>query len=70
MAKPRLSIELEDEDTAIYLTNNLSWGAKKRLFNAIADDVVRMLKLHGEFFVAAVCSKDIGFQEWYKGAKK
>lgn len=70
MAKPRLSVELDDEEIAIYLTNHLSWGAKKRLFNAIANDIVRMLKLHGEFFVAAVCSKDIEFQEWYKGARK
>ena len=67
--RPRLTIEVSEEQLRD-LQNLLDWGVRNRMFCYIIDDVIRLLKKHGDFFVAAVCSKDIKLEEWLKGRRE
>ena len=65
----RLSFEVDDE-VREYFDQHLEWGEIRRCFAPIVDDFIRMHKEHGDFFLAAVKSRDISLKDWYKGIKE
>ena len=56
--RPRLSIELTEQQ-ADELRNLVPWGLKNSLFQIIVDDVIELIKKHGQIFVAALLDRKI-----------
>jgi len=56
--RPRLSIELTEQQ-ANELRNLVPWGLKNSLFQIIVDDVIELIKKHGQIFVAALLDRKI-----------
>ena len=56
--RPRLSIELTEQQ-ANELRNLVPWGLKNALFQIIVDDVIELIKKHGQIFVAALLDRKI-----------
>uniref|UniRef100_A0A6M3K8R9 Uncharacterized protein n=1 Tax=viral metagenome TaxID=1070528 RepID=A0A6M3K8R9_9ZZZZ len=67
--KPRLSIEITDEQFAD-LQRLTSHGLKKAIFGVIIDDVIRLLKSHGDVFIGAVLSRQLKLEEYSIPIKK
>ena len=61
--RPRLSVEISPEQQ-LALQKFLDHGMQKKLFNIIVDDVIKMLKLHGRTFLAAVIMHKLSYQEY------
>ena len=61
--RPRLSVEISPEQQ-LALQKFLDHGMQKKLFNIIIDDVIKMLKLHGRTFLAAVIMHKLSYQEY------
>jgi len=56
--RPRLSIELTEQQ-AEELRNLVPWGLKNSLFQIIVDDMIELIKKHGQIFVAALLDRKI-----------
>ena len=56
--RPRLSIELTEQQ-ASDLRNLVPWGLKNSLFQIIVDDMIELIKKHGQIFVAALLDRKI-----------
>jgi len=56
--RPRLSIELTEQQ-ANELRNLVPWGLKNSLFQIIVDDMIELIKKHGQIFVAALLDRKI-----------
>jgi len=56
--RPRLSIELTEQQ-ANELRNLIPWGLKNAVFQVIVDDVIELMKKHGQVFVAALLERKI-----------
>ena len=56
--RPRLSIELTEQQ-ANELRDLVPWGLKNSLFQIIVDDVIELIKKHGQIFVAALLDRKI-----------
>lgn len=63
--RPRLSIELTEEQ-AQALRDYIPWGVKNALFQTIVDDVIKMVKKHGQTFVAAILERKIELNKLVK----
>lgn len=61
--RPRLSVEISEEQQRD-LSKLIPWGVKNKLFCVIVDDVIRLMKEHGQKFLAAVLSKAIGLEDY------
>ncbi len=57
---PRLNVELTEEQDR-QLRELIPWGMKKYLFSAIVDEVIEMLKKHGEIAIPMIVSKKLKF---------
>ena len=59
---PRLNIEIsEEQDKA--LRELVPWGMKHHLFSAIIDEVIVLLREHGEIAITAIACKKVRFIE-------
>ena len=59
---PRLNIEIsEEQDKA--LRELIPWGMKHHLFSAIIDEVIVLLREHGEIAITAIACKKVRFIE-------
>jgi len=61
--RPRLSIEISDEQ-AHELKTLIPWGLKNQLFTVIIDDVIRLSKLHGQHFIAAILARALKLEDY------
>ncbi len=61
--RPRLSIEITTKQ-ANELRQLIPWGLKNQLFNVITDDVIRLAKLHGPNFLAAILARSIQLENY------
>ena len=61
--RPRLSIEVTEEQHKD-LQRLIPWGVEKQLFSVIIDDVIRLIKKHGQIFVAAALQKGIRLEDY------
>lgn len=61
--RPRLTVELTREQ---YwgLKNNIDYGLQKLLFSIIVDDVVHMLELYGQNFLAAMFHRQVTYKTY------
>ena len=58
----RLNIEItEEQDRA--LRELIPWGMKRHLFGAIIDEVIVLLREHGEIAITAIACKKVRFIE-------
>jgi len=60
---PRLTVEITPEQ-AKSLSDRIPHGLRKPLFQAIVDDVIKMLDQHGEMFLAAVIAKSLHYEKF------
>lgn len=60
---PRLTIELTEEQYN-ELLKLVPWGIKRKLFSVIIDDIIRLLKEHGQKFLAAILTRSIKLEEY------
>ena len=66
---PRLNVEItEEQDKA--LRDLIPWGMKHHLFSAIIDEVIDVLKEHGEIAITAISCKKVRFIDMLKGREK
>lgn len=66
---PRLNVEItEEQDKA--LRELIPWGMKHHLFSAIVDEVIEVLKEHGEVAITAIACKKVRFIDILKGKEK
>lgn len=57
---PRLNVEIsEEQDKA--LRDLIPWGMKHHLFSAIINEVIEVLKEHGEMAITAIACKKVKF---------
>ena len=61
--RPRLSIELTDEQHK-ELQRLIPWGLQRQVFSPIVDDVIRLVKKHGQIFISAVLMKEIKLEDY------
>ena len=61
--RPRLSVEITEEQSRA-LRDLIPWGLRRQLFQTIVDDIIRLARLHGHTFIAAVLSADIKFEDY------
>ena len=61
--RPRLSIEITQEQH-LALQNLIPWGLRRRLFQTIVDDVIRLTRKHGHLFIAAVLEQNSKLEEY------
>ena len=61
--RPRLSIEITGEQHK-ELQRLIPWGLQRQVFSPIVDDVIRLVKKHGQVFIAAVLEKDIKLEDY------
>lgn len=60
---PRLSVEITEEQRS-ELVRLIPWGVKSQLFSIIVDDIIRLLRKHGESFLAAVLTRKLKLEEY------
>jgi hypothetical protein len=66
---PRLNVEItEEQDKA--LRDLIPWGMKHHLFSAIIDEVIEVLKEHGEIAITAIACKKVKFIDVLRGKEK
>jgi len=66
---PRLNVEIsEEQDKA--LRDLIPWGMKHHLFSAIIDEVIEVLKEHGEIAITAISCKKIRFMDMLRKREK
>lgn len=66
---PRLNVEItEDQDKA--LRKLIPWGLKHHLFSAVVDELIEVLKEHGEIAITAIACKKVRFIDMLKGKEK
>ena len=71
-SKPRLTIEIEEEQHAT-IKKYMEHGFQKKLFGVIVDDVCAMLDAYGNEFVLAMLARKVNmrlYQEAYQKSKK
>lgn len=56
--RPRLTIDIS-EDQANALRDLIPWGLRRELFSLIVDDVISMVREHGELAIAIIISKKL-----------
>ena len=56
--KPRLSIEISEEQSAA-LSRLIPWGLKGTLFQVIIDDIIELIEKEGEIVIAAIIKKKL-----------
>ena len=61
--KSRLSVEITEEQRK-ELVRLIPWGVKSQLFSVIIDDVIRMIKEHGQMYIAAVLDRSLKLEEY------
>ena len=61
--RPRLSVEITDEQ-ARQLRDLIPWGSRKQLFSIIVEDVIRLLRLHGTTYIAAVLARQLKLEDY------
>lgn len=61
--RPRLSVEITPEQQRD-LQRLVPWGVKNQLFCVIVDDVIRLMKEHGQTFLAAILAKAIRLEDY------
>lgn len=61
--KSRLSVEITEEQRR-ELVRLIPWGVKSQLFSVIIDDVIEMIKKHGQMYIAAVLDRSLKLQEY------
>uniref|UniRef100_A0A6H1ZQA8 Uncharacterized protein n=2 Tax=viral metagenome TaxID=1070528 RepID=A0A6H1ZQA8_9ZZZZ len=61
--RPRLSVEISAQQQ-LDLQKYLDHGMQKKLFNIVIDDVLRMLKVHGRQFLAAVIMHKLSYRDY------
>lgn len=66
---PRLNIELTEEQDEL-LRKLIPWGLKRHLFSAIIDEVIEVLKEHGEIAITAIACKKVKFIDVLRGKEK
>lgn len=55
---PRLNVDIsEEQDKA--LRDLIPWGQKHHLFSAIVDELIEVIKEHGEMAISAIVCKKI-----------
>ncbi len=57
---PRLNVEITEEQDAA-LRKLIPWGMKHHLFSAIVDELIEVLKEHGEIAITAITCKKVKF---------
>jgi hypothetical protein len=66
---PRLNVEItEEQDEA--LRKLIPWGMKHHLFSAIIDELIEVIKEHGEMAITAISCKKVKFIEVLKRKEK
>ena len=66
---PRLNVEItEEQDKA--LQDLIPWGMKHHLFSAIIDEVIEVLKEHGEMAITAIACRKVKFIDILRGKEK
>jgi len=66
---PRLNVEItEEQDEA--LRKLIPWGMKHHLFSAIIDEVIEVLKEHGEIAITAISCKKVSFIDMLRKREK
>jgi len=66
---PRLNVEItEEQDKA--LRDLIPWGMKHHLFSAIIDELIEVLKEHGEMAITAIACGKVRFIDIMKGKEK
>jgi hypothetical protein len=63
MFRPRLSIEISEEQQIKLRNMNLPHGWQKVLFNKIVDDIIRINELHGTMGIACVLTDSIAVSD-------
>lgn len=61
--KPRLSIEITPQQSSD-LSTLIPHGMQKLIFQAVVDDVIRMIRTHKEVFFAAVIAKQLRLDDY------
>lgn len=57
---PRLNVELTEEQDAA-LRKLIPWGMKHHLFSAVVDELIDIIKEHGEMAITAISCKKVRF---------
>jgi hypothetical protein len=57
---PRLNVELTEEQDAA-LRKLIPWGMKHHLFSAVVDELIEVIKEHGEMAITAISCRKVKF---------
>ena len=58
MYKPRLSIEISEEQNAA-LSRLIPWGLKGALFQIVIDDIIKLIEDKGTIVIAAIIDRKL-----------
>lgn len=62
---PRLNVEItEEQDKA--LRELIPWGLKHHLFSAIVDEIIEIIREHGEMAITAITCKKVKLLDLFK----